>query len=133
MFEQRLKKNCIVSCVLLLFLTAVLPATAQDSDPLLGQWRQKKDSVYINITQSNGVISAQMVRNDWSPGLIGKVVFNEIMPAKKNKYIGQAYLVGSDDDGVVNISLKGSNKMTTRVKPGSNKKISWIRIDPDKK
>lgn len=105
-------------------------AVAQQESPLLGYWKQKGDSVYIHITKEDGVINAEMIRNDWNPGMVGKMVFQELTAAKKNKWEGSAVVSGSSKLGVVKISLKQGEELSTRVRPGPSKKVKWGRTGP---
>lgn len=124
-----LKFSVILSWGVIGILTTSISANAQESASILGFWKQRIDSVYIEVTEIDGVINAEIVRNDWAPGLVGKIVFQELTSGKKNKWTGQAYIIGSDKMGVVSVSLKGNEELTTKVKPGRTKKIKWLRTD----
>lgn len=128
-----LKYTLLLSLGAMTAVSTSMPVNAQESDSLLGFWKQEKQSVYIQITEVDGVINAEMIRNDWSPGLVSKNVFQNLTPGKKNKWQGDAIIVGSDEMGTVNVSLKRGQELTTKVKPGRTKKIKWSRSEPMEK
>lgn len=129
MVGKLLIKLLLAACV---FSVSTL-TVAQEVSPILGYWKQNGSSVYIHVTEENGVINAEMIRNDWNPGMVGQVVFQELTASKKNKWEGNALLTNSSELGVVQISLRRGEELTTRVKPGTSKRIKWDRTDPVEK
>lgn len=105
----------------------------EEASPLLGFWRQKGDSVYIHVTETEGIINAEIVRNDWSPGLVGEMVFQELTAGKKNRWEGKAFILGSDKLGKVKVTLKKNEVLETSVRPGPRKKFQWVRSEPVEK
>jgi len=64
-------------CLLVLGLASGLNVALaqQGDDPLNGYWKQVGESVYIVITLSEGGYEAEVMRNDWAPGLVGTKIF----------------------------------------------------------
>lgn len=127
MIGYRQKSSLIFFGILLTSLTVSSPAVAQESASILGFWKQSKDSIYIHIIQEEGKIYAEMVRNDWSPGLVGKQVFQNLIKGKKNKWTGDAYIAGKDKLSSVSISIDANDELTTKVK--RKKKFQWVRTE----
>lgn len=60
-----------------MFLMLVVGTTvyAQNTGTsIVGFWQQNNESVYIHINEVDGVLSAEMVRNDWNPVMVGKII-----------------------------------------------------------
>lgn len=125
------KSSLVFLGVLIANLGASTMVIAQESDSILGFWKQKTDSVYINIKQEDGKIHAEMIRNDWSPGLVGIQIFQNLTTNKKNKWTGSAYVIGETELDDVSVSFKGGNEFSSKVK--RQKKIKWVRTDPIEK
>lgn len=109
-------------------------AMAQDSaDSLAGFWRQKGASIYIEIIDKDGALEAEMVRNDWEPGLVGKFVFKNVVWIKKNKWKGDGYYPKSSKVGTMSLTLGRTGDLSSVLKPGRGNKHKWIRTDPIEK
>jgi hypothetical protein len=124
-----LKYTLLLLLGMIAVLSTSVPVKAQESDSLIGFWKQKGASVYIQISETDGVINAEMIRNDWAPGLVSQNIFQNLTPGKKNRWTGDALLVGSDEMGTVSVSMKDGQELTTKVKPGRTKKIKWSRSE----
>jgi hypothetical protein len=133
MVGNLLKYSLLLVLGMVATLSVSLPINAQESDSLLGYWKEKGASVYIHISETDGVINAEMIRNDWAPGLVSEKVFQGLIPGKKNKWTGAALIIGSDEMGVVTVSMKGGKELSTKVKPGRSKRIKWVRSEPMEK
>lgn len=105
----------------------------QGDDPLIGYWKQVGESVYIEITLSGNGYEAQVMRNDWTPALVGTKIFGSVVSVsnKKPRWAGEAFTLGSNEPGKANLSLDRSGQLRTRLKPGG--RATWKRTDPVEK
>ncbi|MBL4672849.1 MAG: hypothetical protein JKX81_11375 [Arenicella sp.] len=122
-------------CLLVLGLASGLNVALaqQGDDPLNGYWKQVGESVYIVITLSEGGYEAEVMRNDWAPGLVGTKIFENVLSVsnKKPRWAGDTFTVGSNESGKATLSLDRSGELRTRLKPGGRAK--WKRTDPIEK
>jgi hypothetical protein len=105
----------------------------QGDDPLIGYWKQVGESVYIEITLSESGYEAQVMRNDWTPALVGTKIFENAVSVsnKKPRWAGEAFTVGSNEPGKANLNLDRSGQLKTKLKPGG--RATWKRTDPIEK
>jgi hypothetical protein len=122
-------------CLLVLGLACGLNVALaqQGDDPLNGYWKQVGESIYIEITLSENGYEAEVMRNDWAPGLVGTKIFENVLSVSKKKlrWAGDAIIVGSDESGKATLNLDRSGELKTRFKPGGRAK--WVRTDPIEK
>ncbi len=123
-------------CFVVIGLVATLgTAIAQDevsTDPLAGYWRKKDDlSFYILIANVDGVYEAEIIRSDWSPGLVGTKFFRDVVSVKKNRWTGEADIFGSDRTAKVSIKISRSGELNTRFRPGES--VVWVASETDRK
>lgn len=123
-------------CVALIGLVAVSAtsvAQVEDSaDPLSGSWRKKEDlSFFILIANKDDVYEAEIIRSDWSPGLVGAQFFRDVVNVKKNRWTGQADLFQSDRIAKVSLKISRSGELTTRLRPGGS--VVWVRDETESK
>lgn len=111
----------------LVVVSATSVAQVEDgTDPLAGSWRKKEDlSFFIRIVNKDGVYEAEIVRSDWSPGLIGTQFFRDVVNVKKNRWAGEADLLESNRKARVSIKISRSGELTTRLRPGGS--VVWVR------
>ena len=115
--------------------TALGAAIAQDEvsdDPLAGYWRKKDDlSFFILVANVDGVYEAEVISSDWSPGLVGTKFFRDVVNVKKNRWAGEADIIGSDRVAKVSIKISRSGELTTRLRPGGS--VVWERDETESK
>ena len=108
--------------------TITVAQDEEGSDPLAGSWRKKDDlSFFILIANTDGVYEAEIIRSDWSPGLIGTQFFRDVVNVKKNRWTGEADVFGSDRTAKVSIKISRSGELTTRLRPGGS--VVWVRSE----
>jgi len=126
----------LTTCLFLFGALGGLNAAAQENesaDAISGYWKQEGASVYILVVNSDGVYEAEMIRNDWSPGLVGGKFFQNVVPSGKkgNRWVGDSLVVGSDRAGKMTLRLRNSGKLSTRSRPGG--RAVWQRSEPVEK
>lgn len=106
---------------------------------IVGFWQQNNESVYIHINEVDGVLSAEMVRNDWNPVMVGKIIWHNLETDDEKKWKGDVVV---DKDGqalsveeikTVAITRRGTDQFSSMEKPGKRKRIKWKRSEPVKK
>jgi len=127
----RWKGLCLLVIGLASSLNVVL--AQQGDDPLIGYWKQVGESVYIEITLSESGYQAEVMRNDWTPALVGTKLFENVVSVsnKKPRWAGEVFTVGSDESGKANLSLDRSGQLKTKLRPGG--RATWERTDPVEK
>ncbi|MFQ3246719.1 MAG: hypothetical protein ACI9SP_003373 [Arenicella sp.] len=82
----------------------------QGDDPLNGYWKQVGESIYIEITLSESGYQAEVMRNDWSPVLVGTKIFENVLSVSKKRarWAGDAFSEGSDAPGSATLSIDRS-------------------------
>jgi len=116
----------IVLCAAVLALSA-MPAHTQDQS-LDGYWKQKGKSVYIKVDVSEGVYQAEIVRDDWSPGLVGSLYFNNVVSTgKPERWAGEAPIVGSDRTAKATLRITRDGELSVKIRRGS--KLLWARSE----
>lgn len=122
-------------CLIVVALSSGLNvALAQQSDdPLNGYWKQVGESVYIQITRSDDGYQAEVIRNDWAPGLVGSKLFKNVVSVsnKKPRWAGDTIINGSEISGEATVRINRSGELSTRLKPGG--RATWERSQPVKK
>lgn len=105
----------------------------QSTDPLSGYWRQKEASVYLLVVNSGGRYEAEMIRNDWSPGLVGTKYFHNVVAVrgKSNSWAGATPISGSSQLGTATLNINRSGELRSRRKPGG--RATWVRSEPIEK
>ena len=105
----------------------------QNTDQLSGYWRQKEASVYIQVVNSGGSYEAEIVRNDWEPGLVGTKLFHNVVAErdKKNSWAGNTPISGSSQLGTTTLKMNRSGELRSRHKPGG--RATWVRSEPIEK
>lgn len=125
-------RRCLVVTGLIAGLGTAVAQDEVSADPLAGYWKQKNDlSFNILIVNSDGVYDAEIIRSDWSPGLIGTKLFRDVVSTKKNRWAGEADIIGSSRIAKVSLRIKRSGELTTKVRPGDS--IIWLRSEPVEK
>lgn len=127
-------KPYFVMLSLIIGMAGMNASIAQESaDSLTGYWKQKSDSVYIQVVMSDGAYEAEMVRNDWAPGLVGSKYFYNVVAVedKKNRWAGESKIEGSSRSGKATLRLRRSGELTSKHKPGG--KAVWVRSEPVEK
>ena len=110
-------------------LGAVAAQDNDSADPLTGYWHKNDDlSFYIHIVKSDGIYAAEVIRSDWSPGLIGTQFFRDVVITKKNRWAGEVDIIGSDRTAKAGLRILRSGELRTRLRPGGNQ--VWVRGEP---
>jgi len=125
--------NVLKYCFIILGLMGGLEAAiAQESDDRLGgYWKKKGASVYIKVVNNEGVYEAEIVRNDWFPGLVGTRFFHNVVPGKKNRWVGEVDIPDSEKTGKATLRIKASGELASRLRPGGS--AIWLRSEPVEK
>jgi len=116
------------ACLFLVGLTGGLNAVAQDgSYSLSGYWKQERASVYIHVVDVDGIYEAEMIRNDWSPGLVGTKIFQNVVVSEKrtNRWSGESVDAASGRIGKASLRINRDGKLRSRLRPGGN--AVWVR------
>ena len=126
---QNVVKRCFTVLCILAFSAGV---QAQDTDDKLsGYWKHEKESIYIKVVNNDGIYEAEMVRNDWSPHLVGTRTFQNAVQSKSNRWTGEAEILDSDEMAKVSLRLSGNRQLTIRLRPGG--RTVWERSEPIQK
>jgi len=116
-------RRSVLICLIGLGLLSVsgLALAQQDADRLSGYWKKIGESVYMKIVNTNGVYEAEMVRNDWSPELVGSSIFSDATQVgnRSNRWEGVA---GADPSGSAKMRITPSGELTIRLRPGGRSK-----------
>jgi len=137
-----IRKIChrgVFSLCLVFVTLAVTPSlivAQDDGKSIVGYWKQLKHSVYIRVTEEQGVLVAEIVRNDWRPALVGKIIWSDLSSEDNKTWTGNGLelLYGNENatDGEVPITVKlqrrGTVLITRRV--DAKKRVLWKRTDP---
>ena len=121
---------CLIGCMDIAL--AQSSELTEGTDPLIGYWKQEQKSVYIHVVNVDGSYQAEMVRNDWAPGLVGTMFFQNVVEVKSNRWAGDGHIEGSDRLAKASLKMnRAGTKLTTRHKPGGSK--NWERSEPVEK
>jgi len=116
---------CVLGLVVL--FNVGLPAYAQDNS-LVGYWKQQGKSVYIKVTSSDEVYQAEVIRDDWSPGLVGSTYFNNVTNSgKQGRWSGDAPIFGSDRVLKATLKITRDDELSVKIRRGS--KLLWVRSE----
>jgi len=120
--------SIFLSLVLFLFQSSLV-AAQQDGDSLTGYWKQKGESFYIKVDESEGGMNAEVVRNDWSPGLVGTSFFSKVVPVdgKKDRWVGEAPNPKSSKSGKATMRINREGYLSVRLRPGG--RSMWVRSE----
>ena len=105
----------------------------QSADMLSGYWKHKQESIYIQVVNLDGRYEAEIVRNDWVPGLVGTKFFHNVVEVenKKNRWAGESAIQGSNNSGRATLNINRAGELRSKRKPGG--RITWVRSDPVEK
>jgi len=114
--------------MVLLSVPAAL-AVAQEEESIEGYWKQQGESFYIKIDNADGRMNAEVVRNDWSPGLVGTTYFSNVVAVqgKKGRWVGEAPNPNSARAGKATLRVNRSGELSVRLRPGGRSK--WKRSE----
>ncbi len=117
----------LLSMVLLLVPSAF--AVAQQGESIEGYWKQQGESFYIKIVNADGRMNAEIVRNDWAPGLVGTTLFSNAVAVdgKKGRWAGEAPNPKSSRAGKATLRMYRSGELSVRLKPGG--RSMWKRSE----
>ncbi len=121
--------------VFLVVLASGLNAVAQDSsaNSLNGYWKQEGASVYIRVVDNEGIFEAEVIRNDWSPGLVGTKLFQNVVVSEKrnDRWSGESVDAASGRVGKASLRINRDGKLRSRLRPGGS--AIWMRSEPIEK
>ena len=124
--------HCLFAIGLIVSLSSAVAQEVVTADPLAGYWKQKNDlSFTILVVNSEGLYDAEILRSDWSPGLIGTKFFRDVKNTKKNRWEGEADRIGSEKTARVTIKVNRAGELSTRLRPGGS--TIWVRSEPVEK
>lgn len=115
--------------MVLLLVPSTFASAQQQSESIQGYWKQKGESFYIKIDNADGEMSAEVIRNDWAPGLVGTTFFSNILPVqgRKGRWAGEAPNPNSSRAGKATIRMTRDGEMSVRLRPGG--RSVWRRTD----
>lgn len=104
-------------------------AVAQQGDSIEGYWKQQGESFYIKIENADGRMNAEIVRNDWSPGLVGTTFFSNVVAVqgKKGRWTGETPNPNSSRAGKATLKMSSNGDLSVRLKPGG--RSMWKRSE----
>jgi len=107
---------------------------------IVGFWQQQNDSVYIEITESDGVLLAEMIRNDWNPALVGKTIWTDLKTEDNKKWVGvvinnkpNSTSDSNSKASKITLRLRRGTQLSSLQKPGKHPRIKWVRSEKVKK
>jgi len=114
---------------MILLLAPSAYAVAQQDESIEGYWKQKGESFYIKIDNADGRMNAEIVRNDWSPGLVGTTFFSNIVAVdgKKGRWAGEAPNPNSSRAGKATLRMSRDGELSVRLRPGG--RSIWKRSE----
>lgn len=128
---QFLLQSNAIAIVFSMVLLAVPSAyaVAQQTESIEGYWKQQGESFYIRIDSEDGRMNAEVVRNDWAPGLVGTTFFSNVVAVqgKKGRWTGEAPNPNSSRAGKATLKMNRSGELSVRLKPGG--RSMWKRSE----
>ena len=114
---------------MVLLLVPSAYAVAQQDESIVGYWKQQGESFYIKIDNADGRMNAEIVRNDWSPGLVGTILFSNVVAVdgKKGRWTGEAPNPNSSRTGKATLRMNRDGELSIRLRPGG--RSIWKRSE----
>ncbi len=122
-------KVILVRCVMLLSFMPTAFAVAQQEESIEGYWKQQGESVYIKVDNKDGRMNAEVVRSDWAPGLVGTILFSDVVAVegRKDRWAGETPNPNSSRAGKATLRVYRSGALSIRLKPGG--RSMWTRSE----
>ncbi|MFT6408448.1 MAG: hypothetical protein ACJAQ6_001867 [Arenicella sp.] len=94
---------------------------------------KNSESIYIQIVSSDTIYEAEIISNDWAPGLVGRKLFENVVRVsnKKLRWVGGVSRAESRRIGKATLKIARSGILSTNLRPGGSAK--WTRTDPIEK
>ena len=128
----RFKMGKVIGLMCCLALSGAGSLAHAQKGLLDGYWKQKGKSVYIKVVNLDGVYHAEVVRDDWSPGLVGSMYFSNVeTTGKPGRWAGEAPVVGTDRIAKATLKLTRDDELSVRIRRGT--KLLWVRSEPVEK
>ena len=129
---ERWYAHCRISkaiCLIGLLVVFSLGSHGYAQDDLLsGYWKQDGKSVYIKVINLDGVYHAEVIRDDWSPGLVGSTYFNNVTNSgKQGRWSGDAPVFGEDRVLKATLKITRDDELSVKIRRGS--KLLWLRSE----